>query len=132
MPIITNQMLIQKAKTLAGRKKASENFEYGSVGCVLLTDKNSVYRGVSIDTACSMGFCAEHAAIAAMLTHGEKKIKKIVAVSDKGSVRYPCGRCREFMFQLNEDSKTDIEVITGEHESFLLRELLPKPYRDNR
>ncbi len=132
MPTLTNRTLIQKAKAVAGRKKASENFEYGNVGCALLTDKNNVYLGVSIDTACGMGFCAEHAAIASMLTHGEKKIKKIVAVSDKGTVRYPCGRCREFIFQLNEDNKSDIEVITGKDESLPLRALLPKPYRDNR
>ncbi|WP_272437999.1 hypothetical protein [Terrihalobacillus insolitus] len=36
---------------------------------------------MSIDTACSMGFCAEHAAAAAMITDGENRILKIIAVS---------------------------------------------------
>ena len=33
-----------------------------------------------------MGFCAEHSAIAAMITAGEYKIKKIVAVWKKAFV----------------------------------------------
>jgi cytidine deaminase len=46
------------------------------VGCALVTDKNNLYLGVCIDTGSSIGFCAEHSAIAAMVTTGEYKIKK--------------------------------------------------------
>jgi cytidine deaminase len=42
-----------------------------------------------------MGFCAEHAAIASMLTAGESKIMTIVAVNCEGAILPPCGRCRE-------------------------------------
>ena len=48
----------------------SESASAGSVAAALLTDQGNVYRGVCIDTPCSMGFCAEHAAIAAMVTAG--------------------------------------------------------------
>ena len=46
-----------------------------------------------------MGFCAEHAAVAAMVTAGESKIVKLAAtgVDDGGSACAPCGRCREFI-----------------------------------
>lgn len=79
----------------------SESSAAGSVAAALLTDKGNVYKGVCIDTPCSMGFCAEHAAIAAMITAGESRIVKIVAVSDRNGVIPPCGRCREFMYQVN-------------------------------
>ncbi|MCU9602113.1 hypothetical protein OEV75_13000 [Caldibacillus kokeshiiformis] len=49
---------------------------------------------------CSIGFCAEHSAITAMVTAGERKIAKIVAVYEDGSILPPCGRCREFISQI--------------------------------
>jgi cytidine deaminase len=70
-----------------------------------------------------MGFCAEHSAIAAMVTHGEHVIQKIVAVSGHG-ILPPCGRCREFMHQIHEDN-WEAEVIIGENKSVKLKDLLP-------
>ena len=46
-----------------------------------------------------MGFCAEHAAIAAMITAGENRITKVIAVYEDGTIIPPCGRCREFICQ---------------------------------
>lgn len=75
---------------------------FGDVASALITDTGSVYVGVCIDTACGTGFCAEHAAIAAMVTAREYKIARIVAVcrgKEPGSLHVvpPCGRCREFI-----------------------------------
>jgi len=63
------------------------------VAAALLSEKGNVYVGVCIDVCSGMGFCAEHAAIAAMITAGENKIEKIVAVGENG-IYSPCGRCR--------------------------------------
>lgn len=67
-------------RTLNPRELSDSSYA-GSVAAALLTDLGNVYRGVCIDTPCSMGFCAEHAAIAAMVTAGESRIVKLVAVS---------------------------------------------------
>ncbi len=89
----------------------SESSAAGSIAAVLLTDAGNVYKGVCIDTPCGMGFCAEHAAIAAMITAGESRIVKIVAVSDRSGVIPPCGRCREFMYQVNHANlRTEIRL----------------------
>lgn len=94
---ITNEQLIQKAKSVTKSRKIKHGFSVGDVGCALVTDKNNIYLGVSIDTCCGMGFCAEHSAIAAMITNGEhKEIKKIVAVLENGTILPPCGRCRDY------------------------------------
>jgi len=90
---------------------------------VLVTNKGNVYKGVCIDTPCSMGFCAEHAAIASMITAGESRIEKIVAVCDGKGVVSPCGRCREFMYQINyENLETEVQLDFG---VVALEELLP-------
>jgi cytidine deaminase len=51
-----------------------------------------------MDTPSSMGFCAEHAAIAIMITAGKNKIIKLIAVYKDGTIIPPCGRCREFIW----------------------------------
>ena len=61
-------VLYQAAVEALSPRQISEDIEVGGVAAALVTDKGHVYRGICIDTACSMGFCAEHAAIAAMLT----------------------------------------------------------------
>jgi cytidine deaminase len=105
----------------------------GTVACTLATVAGNRYSGVCIDVPCSMGFCAEHAAIAAMITAGEFKIAKIVAVwrGDNGSlyVFSPCGRCREFMYRVHPDN-LHAEVLLGPATSVLLKDLLPHMQRE--
>lgn len=51
-----------------------------------------------------MGFCAEHSAIAAMITVGENRIVKMIAVYKDETIMPPCGRCREFVCQVHDDN----------------------------
>jgi cytidine deaminase len=101
---------------------------FGNVASVLITATGSRFSGVCIDTGSGTGFCAEHSAIAAMVTAGEYQIAKIVSVWRDGDgllyVLPPCGRCREFIRQV-DPGNLDTEVILGSDRSALLRELLP-------
>jgi len=124
MTQISNEELIGKAKSVLRPRRIKHGFTVGDVGCALVTDKGNVYLGVCIDTASGMGFCAEHSAIAAMVTHGEHVIKRIVAVVENGKPIPPCGRCREFMRQIHEEN-SETEVIIDKDKSVKLRELLP-------
>ena len=87
-----------------------------------------MYVGVCIDTASGTGFCAEHSAIAAMVTGGELEIDRIVAVwkdeDDVTHVLAPCGRCREFIRQVSEQNM-EADVVLGDDSTVKLRELLP-------
>lgn len=65
--------LYKKAKGALNPKQISKNSYAGSVAAAILCENSQVYKGVCIDTPCSMGFCAEHAAIAAMITDDESK-----------------------------------------------------------
>lgn len=101
---------------------------FGDVGASLVTDRGSCFSGVCIDTGSGTGFCAEHSAIAAMVTAGEYRIARIVAVwRDGDSVLHvvpPCGRCREFIRQV-DDANLDTQVVLARDRSARLRELLP-------
>lgn len=124
---MTNDELIKSAERVLNPKIVSERL-FGNVGATLETESGNTYSGVCIDTGSGTGFCAEHSAIAAMVTAGEYKIKKIVAVwKDESGELYvlpPCGRCRLFIHQINE-SNLDAEVILGRAKSLNLRVLLP-------
>lgn len=116
--------LIRIARETLNPRTLSENASAGTVAAALETDLGHIYRGVCIDTPCSMGFCAEHAAIAAMITAGESRIVQIVAVSERAGVVPPCGRCREFMFQINREN-LDCRVILKD-KALTLAQLLPE------
>lgn len=114
--------LYQKAVEVLNPRQVSESLEAGGVAAALVTDKGNVYRGVCIDTACSLGFCAEHAAVAAMLTAGEDRVEKNVAVGSQGDIMPPCGRCRELLMQLGNP---DALVLVAEDTAVKVKDLLP-------
>src|SRR3989344_6734164 len=120
--VFNNKELISKAKRAARLHKASKDVRIGDVGCALITNKNHVYTGVSIDACCGIGFCAEHGAIAAMVTNREYVIKKIVAVGNR-KILPPCGRCRELMFEINPKNY-EAQVIIGTNKTIKLKNLL--------
>lgn len=101
---------------------------FGNVASVLVTAAGNRFSGVCIDTGSGTGFCAEHSAIAAMVTAGEYQVATIVAVWRDGDgllyVLPPCGRCREFIRQV-DPANLDTQVVLGSDRSALLRELLP-------
>ena len=96
-------VLKEVAQKLAGDTVVSDYVRCGHVACAMLTDKGNVYTGISINAKCGIGFCAEHSAIADMLKAGEKRIVKLVAASEN-SVVVSCGRCLEFIRQLDSEN----------------------------
>ena len=103
--------LYNQAVSVCDGHKISDCLFTGSVAAAVLTEEGNIYKGVSIDTACSIGYCAERNAIGNMLTEGDTTIKKIVAV--KGTkVIMPCGVCREFMMQLGGKNR-ELEVLAN-------------------
>jgi cytidine deaminase len=96
----------------------------------LLSASGKLYYGVCMDISSGIGFCAEHAAVAAMITAGESRIAKVVAVWGEDKVLPPCGRCRELIYEIDEANYDSPEVILGENTVVKLKELLPHPYHE--
>lgn len=103
--------LYEKALEVQDGRVISPFVDAGGVAAAILTVSGNVYVGVCIDTACSLGMCAERNAIANMITNGENEIDKVVAVMSDGRVGSPCGACREMMMQLSPRSG-EIEILT--------------------
>ena len=125
---MTFDELYDRARNVLNPRRLSAEAEAGGVGAALLSESGTVYVGVCIDTACSMGFCAEHAAAAAMVTAGENRVLKMIAVNSDGRILPPCGRCREFISQLHDENLAT-EVLVGDEVVVPLKDLLPYDWR---
>ena len=125
---MTFDELYQVAKSVLNPRKLSAYAEAGGVGAALRSTSGKVYTGVCIDTACSMGFCAEHAAAAAMITAGESQVSMMIAVGWDGQIMPPCGRCREFISQLHDDN-LQTQVMVATDRVVTLQALLPYDWR---
>ena len=120
---MTDEDLIQAARQLVGEFRTSPDCVAAVVAAAARSRSGRIYTGVCVDTACSLGFCAEHAAIAEMLKARESEIDTIVAVCGSAIVP-PCGRCRELIRQINA-ANTTTRVIVASGRVATLSELLP-------
>ena len=118
--------LYEKAGSVQNGRVVSPFIEAGGVAAAILTRSGNIYVGVCIDTASTLGMCAERNAIANMITHGESQIDKVVAVMPDGKVGSPCGACREYMMQLDKDSG-EMEILMDRDSMRVvkLKELVP-------
>ena len=118
--------LYQAALKVQNSRTISPFIDAGGVAAAILTKQGNIYVGVCIDTACSLGMCAERNAIANMITNGESQIEKVVAVMRDAKVGPPCGACREYMMQLDKDSG-EMEILMDRDSMRVvkLKELVP-------
>lgn len=99
------------AKSVQNGRKISKYVEAGGVSAVVLSASGKMYAGVCVDTCSTLGICAERNAIFNMLTNGEDKITKVLALMGNGKTGAPCGACRELMVQLMPDTYKDVEIM---------------------
>jgi cytidine deaminase len=120
------EKLYNEASKVQNSRTVSPFVDAGGVSAAILTKAGNIYVGVCIDTASTLGMCAERNAIANMITNGESQIDKVVAVMPNKKVGSPCGACREYMMQLDKDSG-NIEILMDydTRKTITLKELIP-------
>ncbi len=105
------EKLYNAAKSVQNDRQVSRFIEAGCVAAAVLSDSGKIYTGVCVDTASTLGICAERNAIFNMITNGESRIAKVIAVMPDGNSGAPCGACRELMVQLMPDDYKNIEIM---------------------
>lgn len=103
--------LYDAAKAVQNQRKISDYVEAGGVAAAIQSESGRIYTGVCVDTACTLGICAERNAIFQMLTNGEHRITRVLAVMPNGKTGAPCGACRELMVQLDPQRYRDIQIM---------------------
>ena len=102
-----------------------------SVGAAIRTTSGNIIAGCNVENAAyPAGTCAEAGAIAAMIAAGEAKISDIAIVGVKSNPCYPCGACRQRIFEFS-DNATRVHLrdgATGEAITHSIDALLPHAF----
>ncbi len=119
--------LILQAK-IAVRNSYAPYSNY-KVGTALLTKDGKIITGCNVEnTAYPLSICAEQVAIAKAISEGYKEFKVLAIYAEGGDLPYPCGACRQVIYEFSKD--LPIIITNGEKiEIKNIKELLPWSFR---
>ena len=124
-PELAERLLFQEALTVAANAYAP--YSGYAVGAVAVGPSGRSHHGANVENAAyPAGLCAERAALAALVTHGERELRYVAVAALDGSDCLPCGFCLQALAEFG-----DPEIVAragGELRVVHLRELLPTPF----
>ena len=99
--------LIEKAKEASNMAYAP--YSKFHVGACVLTESGNIYTGCNFENASyGLSICAERNAIGTAIANGDKKISAIAIYSPSMENCFPCGACRQVIFEFKSDRGVDI------------------------
>lgn len=114
------------AAAAALNPQAVGDFWVADVACALVSQDGRLFTGACVGGY--LGLCAEQSAVSAMVSAGQLRVSRLVAVwqDSDGSLHAlpPCGRCRQLLQMLSPDN-LEAEVILGPDHVVTLQDLLP-------
>ena len=119
--------LLEKANK--AKEKAQVYFSSFRVGASLITKEGKIYTGCNIESfSLSLSFCAERVALLKALSEGEKNFEAVGIVSDSQEFCFPCGACRQMLWEFAPDIK--IVLVNDKKERLIktIAELLPMAF----
>lgn len=126
---IDYKVLMDKAKEAS--KMSYSPFSRFAVGAALIAKSGKIYSGCNVENSSfGMTNCAERTAIFKAVSEGEREILAIAIYSPNSDNCYPCGACRQVMYEFQGDD--EIIVITedcGRLDARKLSEFLPFGFR---
>lgn len=117
------------------KKNAHVPYSHFKVGAALLTVSGKVFKGANVEcSSYGLSICAERCALVKAVSEGYKEFSKIAVVGgveDELTYTTPCGACRQFLADFNQD----MDVIMGyledgklKYKEMKLKELLPETF----
>ena len=98
------------------------------MGAVAVGPSGRSHHGANVENAAyPAGLCAERAALAALVTHGERELRYVAVAALDGSDCLPCGLCLQALAEFG-----DPEIVARSRRRAAvvrLRELLTAPVR---
>ena len=118
--------LMQKAIEMLDR--AYIPYSHFPVGAALECEDGTVYAGCNIENSSfGLTICAERTAAVKAISEGHSKFRRIVIAGNSKDFCYPCGACRQFLYEFSPDMEVICLNGQGQAKSFRLRELLHDP-----
>ena len=118
-------LLMDKAKEAS--KRSYSPFSKFAVGASVLTKEGNIYSGCNIENSSfGMTICAERCAIFKAVSEGDKEILAVAIYSPNEDDCYPCGACRQVLYEFQSDNGIDIILKDNDElKIFTIEELLP-------
>lgn len=121
--------LINKAEEAC--EKAYAPYSEFRVGAALLSSDGRIFTGCNVENASyGAAICAERTAAVKAVSEGALKFSAVAIVSSEGGLTFPCGICRQFLYEFAED---DFRVILKDENGHIcvykLSELLPHGFK---
>ena len=102
-------------------------YSHYPVGAALLGKDGKVYTGCNVENAAyGNTLCAERTALCKAISEGARAFDAI-AIAAKGSAPFPCGACRQSLYEFAPDLRVMV-TWDGIVRKTTLRELLPEGF----
>lgn len=121
------KVLIDQA--LKARRRAYAPFSHFKVGTALCCKGGRIYTGCNIENpSMSLSICAERTAMIKAISEGETDFEIMAIVADSRSLTYPCGACRQMIWEFGPDLQLILANTRGDIKRVALRDLLPEAF----
>lgn len=122
---MTDKMLIQKAIDMLEFSYAP--YSGYPVGAALLGEDGKVYTGCNVENAAyGNTLCAERTALCKAVSEGARSFKAI-AIASRGSAPFPCGACRQSLYEFAPNLRVMV-TWDGNVREAILSDLLPEGF----
>ena len=124
-PLMTDERLLELARE--ARKNAYVPYSGYAVGAALLGEDGTVYTGCNVENAAyGNTLCAERTALCKAISEGARRFTAI-AIASEGSAPFPCGACRQSLFEFAPEMRVMV-TWDGNVREARLSDLLPKGF----
>ena len=121
---MTEQALCQKAIDMLDM--AYVPYSHFPVGAALLCRDGTVFTGCNIENAAyGATICAERTAAFKAVSEGHRRFKRIVIAGRSDDYCYPCGACRQVLYEFGPDMEVVCLNKNNEEKHLHIKELLP-------
>ena len=120
------------AMATAAYQKAYAPYSRYKVGACIEAD-GKLYTGCNVENSSyGLSICAERSAMVKAVSEGARRVTAVaIATPNKGGMPYPCGACRQFLYEF-ADPDAPVWVTDGNAtEASTIGELLPSGFRLN-
>lgn len=122
---MTDEMLLEKAKEML--KYSYVPYSHYCVGAALLGKDGKVYTGCNVENAAyGNTLCAERTALCKAVSEGQREFTAI-AIAARGSAPFPCGACRQSLYEFAPDLRVLVTWDDQVREA-KLSDLLPEGF----
>lgn len=119
---------------LVSAARAAAKFAYApyssfAVGAAVLTAGGDIVPGCNIENAAyGPTVCAERVAVFSARARGATRIEAVAIVNRSGTPCYPCGTCRQVLWELARHADIVVEDGKGGVTTLKVSDLLPLPF----